>query len=173
MSFVASLVESLAWPTAALMAALVFMSSLRGAFRRLKKVEGPGFKAAFGSQLAQVEESAAEVMTRSRAGPTSELVSDLPSQLPPSAVEVAEMSPAGLAMMSWSALEREAVRTARLVRDPDIALDPRQVTPEAVVQEVQGAVFPRAKRWPRHSKGFVGYATALRTEAKLRRSRRR
>ena len=58
LTFISSIVSSLAWPTAAVILAVLFRVPLQKAFDRLKTAEVPGFKAEFEDRLKQAEKQA-------------------------------------------------------------------------------------------------------------------
>lgn len=61
MEFVSSIVESLAWPTAVVIAALVFKSEIEGLLKRLRSGRVLGTEWEFGEALQKVEEGRAAI----------------------------------------------------------------------------------------------------------------
>lgn len=125
MDFMASLTESLAWPIAVILLAFIFRRHVAAALGRLTRVEGAGLKASFGSELAEVEEKTARVMTGAEAE-----VSSL------TGLE-AERDPSGVVLRGWASLEQEITRAVSSLADTGRSSETLRRSPASLVREAK------------------------------------
>ena len=127
LTFVASLVSSLAWPVVALILIATFRRQIGELIGRLVEAEGFGFKGKFDHAAAAVAKAAAESLaqagTATGSGKAFDATVEVRESLTSTLDQLANENPSGAIMTAWAEVEKAIrVRMGDIgVRQPSIA----------------------------------------------------